>query len=83
MLECDDCGECCLIYWITITKEEKEYLEKFKKIITRQNERDSTKFDWKLKCEFYRDESKHCSIYENRPEVCRKYLCSKLSSPNK
>lgn len=38
--------------------------------------------DWKEACEECKYEDKGCSIYEDRPQVCKDYECAWLGQPN-
>ncbi|HJG96520.1 MAG TPA: YkgJ family cysteine cluster protein, partial [Romboutsia timonensis] len=69
-LNCKNCGECCGLVPIG----EKEY-EDIKKYCIDNNviPKNVGIFD----CPFRDNENKKCLIYEVRPEICRRFICSK------
>ena len=72
---CSRCGECCTpLLPITL----KEYFV-IKEYIKEHNIEpfNHIKLDGiHVLCPFYNSDEKKCSIYEVRPEVCRRFICS-------
>ena len=75
--KCSNCGNCCVPY-LPITTQEykiiKRYIKKHNiKEIRPRYEGDNVY----ISCPFRDYKNKRCTIYPVRPEVCRKFLCSK------
>jgi len=82
-LPCDKCGECCTqsvpFMEDELKKIKRKYSKRFKKINAIKDTEDNgyrLKFKGQSvsnmnKCVFY--ENNRCSIYEDRPELCRDY----------
>lgn len=84
--KCDQCGECCKLFFINLNEEEYKS-GKFKTVF---GDRLTLKFSEIRNCGanflakredgsciYLKDNN--CSIHKNRPQVCRKFFC-KLSN---
>ena len=85
-LPCSKCGMCCHIYTILLTQEDLDREPKLIPVsrLLEQSDRNRHGLDKKCvrvvingekrrKCPFYKDDM-GCSIYKNRPEICRNYI---------
>ena len=83
---CNKCGMCCIIYGIALTHGDLDREPKLTGASRpiEQSEREKHNIDDKYRrminttgsnqrCHFYKD-GFGCSIYENRPEICRNYI---------
>ena len=72
---CSRCGECCTPF-IPITQKECERIKKYiKEHDIRPTEiREGNNIY--LRCPFYDSKNKKCNVYQVRPEVCKKFICS-------
>jgi len=78
-LTCDDCCDCCLYIAIEVDKPtcKKDYSDFFWYLLHRDisvfiDHDNSWNLEIRNPCEAL-DENKMCSIYEERPVICRKY----------
>jgi len=87
---CLECGLCCtgkLFKRMIITPEESKYFKKDKKtlfksieLIATDNGRKAVHSYVKTQaCENIQEDNK-CSVYENRPQVCKDFKCGVLKS---
>lgn len=74
-MECSNCGTCCSNILLVSEKEKKA----IKKYIKEHNvvplNKQNVLTDYKDVCPFRDNNSKKCSIYEVRPQICRKFNC--------
>ena len=82
--ECQGCGECCsalLCVSDAEIKKIKKYLGQHPevKMINRNTALDK---NFKDVCPFL-SKGNRCQIYEVRPEICQKFLCSNFKNPEK
>lgn len=77
---CSNCGNCCVPY-LPITKQEYKTIKRY---IKKHNIKEIRPIregnDVYISCPFRDYKNKRCTIYPVRPEVCRKFLCSKSES---
>jgi len=72
---CLECSACCFSdqkYYILISFEEREKYKDFS-LITLSNLNFIEMKNGKCPALLLKDDKYYCSIYENRPEVCRKF----------
>ena len=75
MNECSKCGGCCSNY-LPLTKRE---ITRLKRIIKERNLKPEVNMlsnFWYNVCPFL-DNANKCSIYAERPAICRAYTCKK------
>ena len=89
---CLECGLCCngkLFKQMIITPEESRYFKKDKtllktiELIATDNGRKSIHSYVKLQACDNLEKDNKCSIYENRPQMCRDFKCGVLKSYEK
>lgn len=77
-IDCTACGNCCAVMWPTVTKADVERLasrfsmspDAFEAEHVCEMEKDSLALIGQP-CHFLKD--KRCTVYSDRPEVCRSY----------
>ena len=79
---CSQCGKCCSAILLLSDKEIqkiKNFLKKNPevKLVNRNNILET---EFKDVCPFKTDDNK-CGIYEVRPEICRRFICSQYKDP--
>ena len=74
-MSCLKCGDCCQTATLVISKDTKnlEWIEYHGMTITPNGEQ--LRVTVPIKCDKLVDGK--CSIYENRPDTCRRYVCEK------
>lgn len=66
-MNCLNCGDCCSSF-VAISKEEKAAILNYVKQKNIKLNSNS------LNCIFL-NKTKHCNIYEVRPQICKKFTC--------
>lgn len=84
--ECNfDCGGKCCSAILLLTSNE---ILKIKKYLKKHPEIKPTNYtpilseEFVDKCPFLDNESSKCKIYEVRPEICKRFICSKYKNPD-
>lgn len=81
--ECSGCGQCCTNI-LTLSDKEihkiKSYIGKNK--IKPINHCNLLSMEYSNICPFLNEE-KRCNIYSVRPEICRRFVCSKFKNNEK
>ena len=70
---CSCCGNCCS-NWLPLSKQEKNYLSKLIKDKHLKPTVKKLSVNWYDICPFLDDKNK-CSIYEQRPQICKNFKC--------
>ncbi|GBE31194.1 flagellin N-methylase [bacterium BMS3Bbin05] len=80
MLNCDDCCDCCKYVAIEVDKPacKKDYSDFFWYLLHEDislfiDHDNSWNIEIKNPCEALDENSKICTVYEDRPVICRKY----------
>ena len=77
---CDNCAKCCEYFSFEISGDNKQWIEELSEFL-KQTRPDMASIEegsvlrFKAPCKFLKD--KKCTIYENRPKICRDFLCRK------
>ena len=76
--KCSSCGSCCSRYLPLSSKELKEIKRYVKKhrIKPYVHTFPTTEPTLDMTCPFRDEENKICTIYQQRPQICRSFLCS-------
>lgn len=80
-MNCNQCGTCCKLFLINLTKEEynsKSYKTQFDEHVNDFQEAELTGANIletknQTECIYLKD--KKCSIHKNRPQSCRNFFC--------
>ena len=81
--ECSGCGRCCTNILPLSQKEIqkiKSYIGQYK--VTPVNRNNVLTKEYSKVCPFLSKENK-CNIYKVRPEICRRFICSKFKNNEK
>jgi len=90
MKKCTECGHCCVIFnLVRISKFEAKLrglkTERTKSFFPEYEDKNELRLKrkrvfwgaigkWIYVCEYFDIDTRLCSIYQNRPDICRKYV---------
>ena len=82
--KCSNCGECCSAVLPISNRKLKRIKEYVRKHNIKPHLNVMINADIDITCPFRNEKEKKCDIYEVRPWVCQKFICSnaKVSSSN-
>ncbi len=85
--KCQRCAACCTEKTVALTEADVERISKRTSVnFYRVRMTGSKIMNWKEHqerqyCVFLNLNTKRCDIYEDRPQVCKEYLCDKIVFP--
>ena len=71
---CHDCHQCCVEETVLLTPEDNRNEFKYDTVYNSEFEQPVLRQKKNGEC-IYLDEEKQCSIYENRPKICKAFDC--------
>lgn len=71
--KCNGCTDCCTVALTLTRKEFYKLKDKITKEIINKYEKEMKQGIYNLKCPFVTNNG--CSIYDERPRICKEYLC--------
>ena len=83
--ECERCAACCTEKTVALSQEDVDRISERSSInFYRVRGTGSKIMNWKdhqerQYCVFLNLNTKRCDIYEDRPKVCKEYLCDKIT----
>jgi len=80
---CLDCGHCCngnIFPELTVEKEKWKYFNNLKPVFNPSKNIDFSKSKMAMQSCQNLDSCNLCTIYENRPNVCKEYFCGLILS---
>ncbi len=73
--KCSKCGACCSNF-LPMTEEEVRTIHKYLKSHPLKEQRHNVLNGIDATCPFRSDEQQKCLIYEQRPSICRAFMCN-------
>lgn len=72
---CSNCGSCCTGI-LPLTQGEIKRIKRYVSVKKIKEQRHNALIGYDATCPFRDEEKRECLIYEVRPEICRRFICS-------